>query len=89
MSEHDVPTYVINEHIPRLFTPPILENYTNTNNNNDLTILMLRSIIKKQQDIIDKHDTEINNLKTSLDEITLLLKGRQFMNRSLSFESIE
>lgn len=97
MSEHNTPSYTMSEHnTPRLFTPPILENYTDNVNNNDLTIPMLRSIIKKQQDIIDtqsiiinKHDTEINNLKTSLDEITLLLKGRQFMNRSLSFESIE
>ena len=78
MSEHN---------IPRLFTPPIIENYTDSNN--DLTLPILKSVIKKQQDIIDRHDVELDILKTSLQEIRLILNGRQFMNRSVSFESNE
>lgn len=92
MSEHDTHHSMMNEHnIPRLFTPPILENHTN---NNDITFPMLKTIIKKQQDIIDnqckilnKHDIEIDNLKTSLQEIKHILNGRQFIHRSVSFES--
>ena len=87
--------YVMSEHnTPRLFTPHILENYVD--NNDDLTLPILKAVIKKQQDIIDKqgkiinnHDVEIEIMKTSLQEIRLLLNGRQFMNRSVSFESHE
>ena len=88
MSEHNIPFYTIPEHnIPRLFTPPIIENYTDSNN--DLTLPILKSVIKKLQDIIDRHDVELDILKTSLQEIRLILNGRQFMNRSVSFESNE
>jgi hypothetical protein len=88
MSEHNTPFYTIPEHnIPRLFTPPIIENYTDINN--ELTLPILKSVIKKQQDIIDRHDVELDILKTSLQEIRLILNGRQFMNRSVSFESNE
>jgi hypothetical protein len=83
MSEHNT---------PRIFKTPILENYVD--NNDDLTLPVLKSIIKKQQDIIDKqckiinrHDVEIEIMKTSLQEFRLILNGRQFMNRSVSFES--
>ena len=95
MSEHNKPFYTMPEHnIPRLFTPPIIENYTDSIN--DLTLPTLKAIIKKQQDIIDnqckiinRHDVELDILKTSLQEIRLILNGRQFMNRSVSFESNE
>ena len=85
MSEHD---------LPRLFTPDILHRYMNAND--ELSLPVLKTIIKKQQDIIDKqdkrintHDVEIEVLKTSLQEIRLILNGRQFMNRSVSFEYTE
>lgn len=85
MSEHN---------IPRLFTPDILHRYMNAND--DISLPVLKTIIKRQQDIIakqgeliNKHDVEIEGLKTSLQEIRLLLNGRQFMNRSVSFEYIE
>ena len=85
MSEHN---------LPRLFTPNVLQRYTNTQD--DLTLPALKAIIKKQQDIIDnqckiinRHDVELDILKTSLQEIRLILNGRQFMNRSMSFESNE
>tara|TARA_B110000879_G_C11148614_1_gene503537 strand:+ start:818 stop:1075 length:258 start_codon:yes stop_codon:yes gene_type:complete len=85
MSEHD---------LPRLFTPDILHRYMNAND--ELSLPVLKTIIKKQQDIIDKqgkrintHDVEIEVLTTSLQEIRLILNGRQFMNRSLSFEYTE
>lgn len=80
MSEHN---------FPRLFTPPILTQYSD-----ELTIIDLNSIIKKQQTIIDtqgkliiKHEADINSLHTSLQEIKHILNGRQFMKRGLSFES--
>jgi len=85
MSEHN---------LPRLFTPDILHRYMNAND--ELSLPVLKTIIKKQQDIIDKqgkrintHDVEIEVLKTSLQEIRLILNGRQFINRSLSFEYTE
>jgi hypothetical protein len=85
MSEHN---------LPRLFTPDILHRYMNAND--ELSLPVLKTIIKKQQDIIDKqdkrintHDVEIEVLKTSLQEIRLILNGRQFMNRSVSFEYTE
>ena len=85
MSEHN---------LPRLFTPDILHRYMNAND--ELSLPVLKTIIKKQQDIIDKqgkrintHDVEIEVLKTSLQEIRLILNGRQFMNRRLSFEYTE
>ena len=88
MSEHNTPSYIMSEHnTPRLFTPPILENYID--NRDELTLPVLKAIIKKQQDIIDTHDVEIESMKTSLQEIRLILNGRQFMNRSVSFESNE
>jgi len=66
------------------------------NANDELSLPVLKTIIKKQQDIIDKqgkrintHDVEIEVLKTSLQEIRLILNGRQFMNRSVSFEYTE
>tara|TARA_B110000285_G_C15037783_1_gene570248 strand:- start:143 stop:346 length:204 start_codon:yes stop_codon:yes gene_type:complete len=66
------------------------------NANDELSLPVLKTIIKKQQDIIDKqdkrintHDVEIEVLKTSLQEIRLILNGRQFINRSLSFEYTE
>ena len=69
MSEHD---------LPRLFTPDILHRYMNAND--ELSLPVLKTIIKKQQDIIDKqgkrintHDVEIEVLKTSLQEIRLIL----------------
>ena len=87
--------YVMSEHVlPRLFTPPILQRYVDTQS--DLTLPILKAFIKKQQDMIDNqgkiinnHDVEIEIMKTSLQEIRLLLNGRQFMNRSVSFESNE
>ena len=85
MSEHN---------LPRLFTPNLLQRYMNSND--DISIPVLKTIIKKQQEIIDKqgtliskHDSEIEVLKTSLQELRLILNGRQFMNRSVSFEYIE
>ena len=85
MSEHD---------LPRLFTPDILHRYMNAND--ELSLPVLKTIIKKQQDIIDKqgkrintHDVEIEVLKTSLQEIRLILNGRQFINISLSLEYTE
>lgn len=85
MSEHN---------LPRLFTPDVLHRYMNAND--DISLPVLKNIIKKQQDIIDKqgtliskHDSEIESLKTSLQELRLILNGRQFMNRSVSFEYIE
>lgn len=88
MSEHNTPSYIMSEHnTPRLFTPPILENYVD--NNHDLSLPVLKSIIKKQQEIIDNHDVEIEIMKTSLQEIRHILNGRQFINRSVSFESNE
>jgi len=85
MSEHN---------LPRLFTPNLLQRYMNSND--DISIPVLKTIIKKQQEIIDKqctliskHDSEIEVLKTSLQEVRLILNGRQFMNRSVSFEYIE
>ena len=85
MSEHN---------LPRLFTPDLLQRYMNSND--DISIPVLKTIIKKQQEIIDKqgtliskHDSEIEVLKTSLQEVRLILNGRQFMNRSVSFEYIE
>ena len=83
----------MSEHIPRLFTPPILENHKKQD---DITIPTLQTIIKTQLDIIDKqsqiinrHEYDINDIKTSLQDLKLLLTGRQFMNRSVSFESNE
>ena len=85
MSEHN---------LPRLFTPDVLQRYMNAND--DISLPVLKTIIKKQQDIIDKqgelinkHNVEIEVLKTSLQEVRLILNGRQFMNRSVSFESNE
>lgn len=83
MSEHN---------FPRLFSPPIIEHYKDTQD--DITLSTLTNIIQKQQDIINtqgklitKHETDINSLHTSLQEIKHLLNGRQFMRRGLSFES--
>ena len=85
MSEHN---------LPRLFTPDVLQRYMQAND--DISLPVLKTIIKKQQEIIDKqgtliskHDSEIESLKTSLQDIRLILNGRQFMNRSVSFEYIE
>jgi len=82
----------MSEYIPRLCVPPVLEYYADKKD--ELTLPVLKAIIKKQQDIIDKqckiinrHDVEIDILKTSLQEVRLILNGRQFMNRSVSFES--
>ena len=88
-------TYTMSEHnLPRLFTPNVSQRYMNTQD--DLTLPTLKAIIKKQQDIIDnqckiinRHDVELDILNTSLQEIRLILNGRQFMNRSVSFESNE
>ena len=88
MSEHNIQSYIMSEHnTPRLFTPPILENYID--NKDELTLPVLKAIIKKQQDIIDNHDVEIEIMKTSLQEIRHILNGRQFVNRSISFESTD
>ena len=80
--------------LPRLFTPDILQRYMNAND--EVSLPVLKTIIKKQQDIIDnqgkiinRHEAEIEGLKTSLQEIRLILNGRQFMNRSISFEYTE
>lgn len=82
MSEHN---------FPRLFTPPILTQYSD-----ELTMFDLNAIIKKQQTIIDaqgkliiKHEADINSLHTSLQEIKHILNGRQFIKRGLSYESDE
>ena len=80
--------------LPRLFTPTILYQYMD--GNEELTLPMLQTIIHKQQDIIDKqckiitsHGDEIDTLIATLSEIMHILNGRQFMNRSVSFESTE
>ena len=76
---------------PRLFTPSIIHRTANIHN--DFAVPVLKSILANQQGIIDKqgkiindHEREIQDLKTSLSEIRHLLQGRQFMNRSVSFE---
>lgn len=85
MSEH------IEPYFPRLFTPPIIQDISEYNN---LDTSMLKTYIKKQQDIIDRqaiiikeYENEINNLKIDVSEIKHLLRGRQFMTRSVSFEN--
>ena len=95
MSEHNTPSYIMSEHnTPRIFKTVVLDNYVD--DKDDLTLPVLKSIINKQQDIINKqgkiintHDVEIEIMKTSLQEIRHILNGRQFINRSVSFESNE
>ena len=76
MSEHD---------LPRLFTPDILHRYMNAND--ELSLPVLKTIIKKQQDIIDKqgkrintHDVEIEVLEivVVLADISFILLNHEF-----------
>jgi len=86
MSEHNIESCY-----PRLFTPPIIEDSFKDNNLDTPTIKNYlqkqQTIITKQANIIKEHENEINNLKNEISEIKHLLHGKQFMKRSISFES--
>jgi len=77
--------------VPRLFSPPIT---INREESFDYTVVMLKNIINKQQDIIDKqekmvldHETRIKELQNNVSNLEQIIKGRQFM-RSVSFEDL-
>lgn len=77
--------------VPRLFSPPIT---INREESFDYTLVMLKNVINKQQDIIDKqekmvldHETRIKELQNNVSNLEQIIKGRQFM-RSVSFEDL-
>ena len=80
------------ENFPRLFNPPV--TITDREESFDYTLVMLKNIINKQQDIIDKqekmildHEVRIKDLQNNVSNLEQILKGRQFM-RSVSFEDL-
>ena len=80
------------ENFPRLFNPPV--TITDREESFDYTLVMLKNIINKQQDIISKqekmvldHETKIKELQNNVSNLEQLIKGRQFM-RSVSFEDL-
>lgn len=77
--------------VPRLFSPPIT---INREESFDYTLVILKNVINKQQDIIDKqekmvldHETRIKELQNNVSNLEQIIKGRQFM-RSVSFEDL-
>lgn len=94
MGEHmceDVYQNHLHNHFPRLLTPSSIQRTLNLNTGDSLPmlkniIITQQGSIDKQNTIINEHEKEIQTLKTSLSEIKHLLQGRQFINRSVSFE---
>jgi hypothetical protein len=66
-----------------------IDKYSIDGTNSFVTHLELSAIITKFETIVFQQNELISKMQTDIDNLTLLVNGKQFMKRSLSYESVD